>query len=137
MIHQAGVVRLILQAITELTKKLHFGGDASETEPLLGRMKSVDSALKNIEDAWSEIKKKYPKINPLKAPFTARIDQYGRIVVKYNRLGRKYHLLLNVDGELNEKLPMTIKKFLGPPAEQYVETLKSEKTKLQAQIDVT
>ena len=58
-----------------------FGGGASETEPLLGRMKSVGSALKNIEDAWSEIKKKYPKINPLKAPFTARIDLYGRIIV--------------------------------------------------------
>ena len=28
-----------------------FGGDASETEPLLGRMKSLDTGLKNIEDA--------------------------------------------------------------------------------------
>ena len=112
-----------------------FGGVTSETEPLLGRMKSVDSALKNIEAAWNEIKKKYPKINPLKAPFTARIDQNGRIIVKYNRLGGKYLLLLNADGELNEKLPMTIKKFLGPPAEQHVETLKSEITKLQAEID--
>ena len=55
--------------------------------------------------------------------------------MKYNRLGGKFHLLLNADGELNEKLPMTIKKFLGPPAEQYVETLKSEITKLQAEID--
>ena len=55
--------------------------------------------------------------------------------MKYNRLGGKFHLLLNADGELNEKLPITIKKFLGPPSEQYVETLKSEITKLQAEID--
>ena len=89
----------------------------------------------NIEDAWSEIKQKYPKVDPLKAPFTARIDQYGRIIVRYNCQGGKYHLLFNADGELNEKLPMTIKKFLGPLAEQYVETLKSEITKLQAEID--
>ena len=61
-----------------------FGGDASETEQLLRRMESVDSALKNIEDAWSEIKKKYPKINPLKAPFTARIADYDRIMVRRN-----------------------------------------------------
>ena len=30
---------------------------------------------------------------------------------------------------------MTIKKFFGPPAVQYVETLKSEITKLQPEID--
>ena len=77
-----------------------FGGDASETELLLGRMKSVDTGLKNIEHAWSEIKKKYLRIKPSKAPFTVRLDQYGRIIVKYNRLGGKYHLLLNADDEL-------------------------------------
>ena len=43
----------------------------------------------------------------------------------------KYYPLFKADGELNDKLPKTIIKSLGPPAEQYVETLKSEKTKLK------
>ena len=69
-------------------------------------------------------------------PFTARLDQFDRIIVRLHRSDAKYHLLLDEDGELNEDdLPKTIKKFLGPPAEQYVEILKSEITKLEAEID--
>ena len=38
----------------------------------------------------------------------------------------KYHILFNRDGEVNEKLPKTIIKALGKPAEEIVENNKEE-----------
>ena len=81
------------------------------------------------------INKKYPKIKPLKAPFTATLDKFGWVIVRLKRVGGKTVPLFKADGELNDKLPKTIIDSLGPTAEKYVETLKSKITKIQAEID--
>ena len=96
-----------------------FGGDISDTTPLIAREKSVDNA-------WEVIKRKFPNFSPANSPFTARIDDYERVMVRLNTNEGKYHLLFKADGELNDKLPKTIKESLGPPAEKIVETNEEE-----------
>ena len=54
--------------------------------------------------------------------------------VKLIREGGKYHLLFNSDGEVNEKIPKTIKDALGTPAEDIVETKREEITKRENKI---
>ena len=51
---------------------------------------------------------------------------YDRVVGKLNRSRAKYHPLFSSDGEVNKKLPQTITKALGEPAEKNVETNKEE-----------
>ena len=102
-----------------------FGGDASETDPLLSRMKSVD-------DTWKRIKRKFPNVNTVSSTFTARLDDLGQVMV---RLNRKYYPLFKGNGELNGKLPKTIKESLGPPAEDIVKTNKEEIAGHQERID--
>ena len=46
----------------------------------------------------------------------------------------KYHLLFNSDGEVNEKLPKTIIKALGKPAEEIVEANKGEITRREKKL---
>ena len=92
-----------------------FGGDASDTTPLLGREENVDTA-------WARIKSKFPNFNPANSSFTASIDDYDRIIVKLKRLGGRPVSLLKADGKLNDKLPKTIKESLGLPAGKIVET---------------
>ena len=47
----------------------------------------------------------------------------------------KYHLLFNSDGEVNEKLPKTIIKALGTPAEDIIITKEEEITRREKKID--
>ena len=47
----------------------------------------------------------------------------------------KYSPLFNKDGELNEKLPKTIKDALGPPAEDIIGTNEEEKTRREKKIE--
>ena len=103
-----------------------FGG--GDREPLLRRER-------NVEDAWETIKSKYPEINPKKVPFTASLDEYGRVSVKLNRSGGKSYPLFNPDGEINEKLPATVKKSLGPSAEEVVERGRNEARKIRRKVD--
>ena len=49
--------------------------------------------------------------------------------VKLIREGGKDHLLFKPDGEVNEKIPKTIKDALGTPAEDIVETKREEITR--------
>ena len=58
--------------------------------------------------------------------FISEIDEYGRVKVKLIREGGKYHLLFNSDGEVNEKIPKTIKDALGTPAEDIIRTKEEE-----------
>ena len=53
------------------------------------------------DEAWDRIKRKFPNINPANSSFTA-------------------------DGEVNEKLPKTIKNVLGTPAEDIIRTKEEE-----------
>ena len=75
-----------------------FGGETSDTTPLLQRENERD-------EAWKEIKNIFPKVNPSNSPFTAGTDEFNRVVVKSIRQGGKDHLLFNKDGGLNKKTP--------------------------------
>ena len=48
------------------------------------------------------------------------------LVVRLKRDRGKYHLLFNSDGEVNEKLPKTIIKALGTPAEDIIRQKKKK-----------
>ena len=56
----------------------------------------------------------------------SKIDEYDRVVVRLIREGGKYHPLFNSDGEVNEKLPKTIKSASGEPADKITEANKDE-----------
>ena len=71
------------------------------------------------DEAWDEIRRKFPKVNTSK--FTATLDDIGRVLkVQLIREKGKSYTLFNKDGEVNEKLPKTIIKALGTPAEDIV-----------------
>ena len=52
--------------------------------------------------------------------FTATLNEIGQVFVKIIRVNAKYAPLFNSDGEVNEKLPKTIIKALGPSAEDII-----------------
>ena len=76
----------------------------------------------NRDEAWERVKRKYPKVNPVKSPFTAALDKFDRVVVRLKRQGGKVYNLFKSDGEPNDKLPKTIKDSLGPTFEEVIET---------------
>ena len=78
------------------------------------------------DEAWDRIKRKFPNINPANSSFTATLDEYDRVEVRLKRDRGKYHLLFNSDGEVNEKIPKTIKDALGTPAEDIIRTKEEE-----------
>ena len=84
------------------------------------------------DEAWDEIRRKFPKVNTSK--FTATLDDIGRVFVKLIRTNSKYSPLFNKDGEVNDKLPKTIKDALGSPAEDIVETNREEITRREKKI---
>ena len=77
-----------------------------------------------LNDSVDEIKRKFPNADTSK--FTSKIDEYGRVIVRLIRDRGKYHLLFNSDGEVNEKIPKTIKDALGTPAEDIIRTKEEE-----------
>ena len=97
-----------------------FGGNISDITPLIQRERALN-------DSVDEIKKKFPNADTSK--FTSKIDEIGRVFVRLIRDKGKYHLLFNSDGEVNEKLPKTIIKSLGEPADRIVEANKEEITR--------
>ena len=82
--------------------------------------------------AWGKIRSKFPKVGTTK--FTATLDEIGRVFVKLIRGNAKYLPLFNKDGELNEKLPKTIKDALGPPAEDIIRTKEEEISRREKKI---
>ena len=80
----------------------------------------------NRDEAWERVKRKYPKVNPVKSSFTAALDKFDRVVVRLKRQGGKVYNLFKSDGEPNDKLPKTIKDSLGPTAEEVIETNERE-----------
>ena len=86
-----------------------------------------------LNDSVDEIKRKFPNADTSK--FISEIDEYGRVKVKLIREGGKYHLLFNSDGEVNEKIPKTIKDALGTPAEDIIRTKEEEISRREKKID--
>ena len=84
------------------------------------------------DEAWDEIRRKFPKVNTSK--FTATLDDIGRVFVKLIRTNSKYSPLFNKDGEVNEKLPKTIKDALGSPAEDIIRTNEEEISRREKKI---
>ena len=92
------------------TEETSFIDNWDDNTPLIQREE-------NRDEAWERVKRKYPKVNPVKSPFTASLDKFDRVVVRLKRQGGKIYQLFKSDGEPNEKLPKTIKESLGPSAE--------------------
>ena len=88
----------------------------------------------NRDEAWERVKRKYPKVNPVKSSFTAALDKFDRVVVRLKRQGGKVYNLFKSDGEPNDKLPKTIKDSLGPTAEEVIETNEREITRRREKI---
>ena len=78
----------------------------------------------NRDKDWDEIRRKFPKVSTSK--FTATLDDIGRVFVKLIRSNAKPAPLFNKDGEVNEKIPKTIKDALGTPAEDIIRTKEEE-----------
>ena len=85
------------------------------------------------DEAWDEIRRKFPKVNTSK--FTATLDDIGRVFVKLIREKGKSYPLFNKDGEVDEKIPKTIKDALGTPAEDIIRTKEEEITRREKKID--
>ena len=86
-----------------------------------------------LNDSVDEIKRKFPNADTSK--IISKIDGFGRVVVRLIRDRGKYHLLFNSDGEVNEKLPKTIIKALGTPAEDIIITKEEEISRREKKID--
>lgn len=104
------------------TDETSFIHGVDEHTPLIQREE-------NIGNAWDRIHEKYPNVDPAKSPFTASLDDYDRVVVKLKRMGGKSYPLFDARGELNEKLPSSIKKSLGPSAEEIIHSNEEEVAK--------
>ena len=98
-----------------------------ENTPLIRREERRD-------DAWERIREKYPKVNPANSSFTSDIDEYDRVTVRLKRQRGKSYPLFRPDGELNEKLPKTIKESLGPSAEKVIEANENEITRRREKV---
>ena len=94
-----------------------FSENISDITPLIRRENELN-------DSVDEIKRKFPNADTSK--FTSKIDEFGRVIIRLIRDRGKYHPLFNSDGEVNEKLPKTIIKALGPPAEDIIRTNEEE-----------
>ena len=103
-----------------------FGGDISDITPLIQRENELN-------DSVDEIKRKFPNADTSK--FTSKIDEFGRVIVRLIRDRGKYHLLFNSDGEVNEKLPKTIIKALGTPAEDIIRIKEEEISRHEKKIE--
>ena len=103
-----------------------FGGGISDITPLIRRENELN-------DSVDEIKRKFPNANTSK--FTSKIDEFGRVIIRLIRDRGKYHLLFNSDGEVNEKIPKTIKDALGTPAEDIIRTKEEEISRREKKIE--
>ena len=103
-----------------------FGGGISDITPLIRRENELN-------DSVDEIKRKFPNADTSK--FTSKIDEFGRVIIRLIRDRGKYHPLFNSDGEVNEKLPKTIIKALGPPAEDIIRTKEEEISRREKKIE--
>ena len=106
-----------------------FMGDKT---PLIDKELNIDDINDSMNEAWVIISGKFPKADPGK--FVAKIDDFGRLIVRLIRSGSKFHLLFKSNGEVNDKLPKTITKALGPPAEEVIRSNEETNLKLKERV---
>ena len=63
------------------------------------------------------------------------MDEFDRVKVRLKREKGKSYPLFNKDGELNDKLPKTIIKALGSPAEDIIRTKEEEISRREKKIE--
>ena len=101
-----------------------FGGDASDTTPLLTTSSSVEE---RGEKAWEVVEREFPNAE---ASIIADYNKYGKITIHKSIAKRSYILFTKnrTTGEqqINPKLPNEIIKALGTRAEKIVETNEEE-----------
>ena len=81
------------------------------------------------DEALVKIKARFPKFNPAKSTFTFDINYKGDVIVRLKRGKSIDHVLIDVDGNINEKIIKITKKIresLGDRAEKVVETNEEE-----------
>lgn len=91
-----------------------FIENVDDRTPLFQRERNMDNAFDRIKSY------KFPNVKTINSSFTAVVDEFDRVMVKLKSLRDTYHPLFNEDDELNEYLPKTVKKSLGPPAVEVV-----------------
>ena len=105
------------------------GGD--ERTPLLDEEKR--------QRAREILESKFPKWDPLDSSFNATLNSRGEVeVMLSDSIKAVPHVIIDADGNLNEreiKKSKKIKKSLGPPAEDIVETNREEMTRREKKID--
>ena len=116
---------------TYLSSHTRTHGETSFIEGIDEHTRLITEESKR-DEAWGKIRSKFPKVGTTK--FTATLDDIGRVFVKLIRGNAKYSPLFNKDGELNEKLPKTIKDALGPPAEDIIKTKEEEISRREKKI---
>ena len=107
-------------------------GETSFIEGIDEHTRLIQKKENELNDSVDEIKRIFPNADTSK--FTSKIDEYGRVKVRLIREGGKDHLLFKPDGEVNEKLPETLIKALGSPAEDIVETNREEISRREKKI---
>ena len=108
--------------------------DTEETSFIENENTPLIQREERVEEAWERVKRKFPKVNPVKSPFTADIDEFDRVVVRLKKQSSKPHLLFKSNGELNDKLPKTIKESLGPSAEEVIKVNENEITRRREKV---
>ena len=116
---------------TYLSSHTRTQGETSFIERIGENTRLITEESKR-DEAWDEIRSKFPKVDTTK--FTATLNEFRQVFVKLIRANSKYSPLFNKDGELNDKLPKTIKDALGTPAEDIAETNREEITRREKKI---
>ena len=116
---------------TYLSSNTRTRGETSFIEGIDEHTRLITEESKR-DEAWGKIRSKFPKVGTTK--FTATLDDIGRVFVKLIRGNAKYSPLFNKDGEVNEKLPKTIIKALGPSAEDIIRTKEEEISRREKKI---
>ena len=99
-----------------------FGGETSGTKSLLAREENLDEAL-------AKIHKEFPNYDPANSSFTHSLDEFGQVIVRLKTEKAINHVLIDVYGNINEKIIRTSKKIkasLGARAEKVVENNEEE-----------
>ena len=99
-----------------------------EHTPLLDKV-----SQENRKEAVKILESKFPKWDPLDSSFNATLNSRGEVeVMLTDTIKAVPHVIIDADGNVNEreiKKSKKIKKFLGPPAEDIVETNREEMTR--------
>ena len=116
---------------TYLSSHTRTHGETSFIEGIDEHTRLITEESKR-DEAWDRIKSKFPKVDTTK--FTATLNEFHQVFVKLVRINSKNLPLFNKDGELNDKLPKTIKDALGTPAEDIIRTKEEEITRREKKI---